>query len=123
MAVVGHQAGVIGKIFGEANAWKSLGKSMSAVDHDVPELRASISTARDSGGDDALFAKMLCDTATAAVDQQPPSVQDFVSSELERRAIGISLSDKVNEFEAGLSLSQWDGGVAAKYMQACVFRS
>jgi hypothetical protein len=120
---VGHQAGVVGKIFGESTAWRSLGKSLSAVDQDVPELKASLSTARESGGDDALLAGMLCDAATSAVNEDPPSVEDFVSSELEQAAAGLSLSDKIDEFEAGLRLSQWNGGVAAKYMQACVFRS
>ena len=28
----------------------------------------------------------------------------------------------MDEFEAGLQLSQWNSGVAAKYAQACLFR-
>lgn len=119
---VGHQAGLFARIVGESSAWKSLGKSISAVDQDVPALESSLARVRSEGGDEAVLSDILCDATASAVNQDPPSIEDVISGELEKRTLRLPVHDKISEFEAGLRLSEWNSGVAARYMRACLAR-
>jgi hypothetical protein len=123
LAFVSHQAGVWGHFFAESGGLRGLGRSISALDHSGGTLHEAIENARSKGTAEGILTDALCTAATDAVNEQPTDVPSFVETELAQQVTGYpSLEGKLEEFETGLKLSQWNSGTARVYWRACVFR-
>jgi hypothetical protein len=103
----------------------------AAVIHDLNPIRYSVAHITphveefvQKGDANEVFINALCTVVTSDLNQRPPgeSVGGFVTSQISEQTVGYSLllpQEKLDQFEAALQLSQWDSGVAAKYIQVC----
>jgi hypothetical protein len=103
----------------------------AAVIHDLNPLRYSVAHITphveefvQKGDANEVFINALCTVVTDELNQRPSgeSVGSFVTSQISEQTVGYSVllpQEKLDQFEAALQLSQWDGGVASKYIQVC----
>jgi hypothetical protein len=123
-------------------ALHTLGHAAEDITHVIPDLTHSDATAlvhptensataigsgltdisRESQGD-KIFVSALCNAVANAANGASPdeNVGDTVKSAIAEYA-GIPLyfpQDKLNQLEAALHMSQWNGAVASRYVLAC----
>ena len=103
----------------------------AAVIHDLNPLRYSVAHITphveefvQKGDANEVFINVLCTVVTDRLNQRPAgeSVGSFITSEISERTVGYSVllpQEKLDQFETALELSQWNGGIASKYIQVC----
>lgn len=110
---------------------RALSHGGAALIHDLNPVRYSVAHITphieefvQKGDANELFINALCTVVTDQLDQKPAgeSVGGFVISQVSEQTAGYSAllpQEKLDQFEAALQLSDWNGGVASKYVQVC----
>jgi len=102
---------------------ESLRPLFPTVDHSIAQISTTLVRFSEKNHDDEIFVSALCNSVAGVANGVPPdeNVGDSLISAVEER-VGVPLSlpqDKFNQIEATFKLSQWNGGMAAKYIQVC----